>query len=248
MNKLLSETREYVDRLNGLLSEMPARVGSAFEVVLAPPASHLTTMLEGTVHTSIKVSAQNCGTAKYGAFTGEISPAVLREIGCDWVIIGHSERRHVFKEDGAMLLNRLKAALEENLNVIFCVGELSAERKAGKTETVLQQQLDFLAGLPAKAWEGIVIAYEPVWAIGTGENATPEQAEDAHRFVRGWIEKNFAGRGASVRILYGGSVKPDNSSQIMAQPDVDGLLVGGASLDAATFAGVIRNGIAGARV
>ena len=246
MNKFLSETAAYVPKLADNLADVKKKMGSEYEVVLAPPATHLTTLIKAVENTKLRVGAQNCGTAKSGAFTGEISPAVLNEIGCPWVILGHSERRHVYKEDNALVQARLKAAVEEGLNVIFCVGELLQERKAGKTTSVIADQLGILTKnqIPPFAFSRIVVAYEPVWAIGTGENATPEQAEEVHLFIRNWFSEKFTRSEAdALRILYGGSVKPENSGDIMAQKDVDGLLVGGASLDPVSFAKVIKNGL-----
>jgi len=243
MNKLLREMRDFVDRFVSALSDSPS---VAHEIVLAPSATHLAllgSLLEGK---TIRLGAQNCGMAKSGPYTGEISPAVLKELNVDSVIIGHSERRHVFLENDAVVLSRLKAGLEEGLKVVLCVGEVLQDRKVGKTFKVVETQLSILkqTALPSDAWKHLMIAYEPVWAIGTGENATPQQAQDVHSFIRGWVKEKFNTEVAgSLQILYGGSVKPDNSTQIMAQKDVDGLLVGTSSLDPAVFAGVIKNGL-----
>lgn len=245
MNKLVAETGEFVSRFKGLLADVPGTAGRDFEVVIAPPATHLTTLAREAKGTPLEVSGQNCGTAKWGAFTGEISPAVLKEVGCTHVIVGHSERRHVYKEDDALVAARAKAALDEGLKVIFCVGEVLAERKENKTFQRIETQLSVLLDKAfANGWSRLVIAYEPVWAIGTGENATPQQAQEVHAFIRRWVaDRGFANEAGALRILYGGSVKPENAGQIMAQADVDGLLVGGASLDPTAFAGIVKNGL-----
>ena len=245
MNKFVAEGPDYVDRLKTLLADVPLEIGTAYEVILGVPATHLS-MLGPAIHDGpFKFAAQNCGIAKFGAYTGETSPAVLKELGCEWVIIGHSERRHIFKEEDGLILSRIRAGLEEGLNVLFCVGEILQDRKAGKTFKTIETQLSILKqALPSGYLRRMAVAYEPGWAIGTGENATPQQAQEVHAFIRSWIgEKCSAEESSKLRILYGGSVKPENSSQIMCQKDVDGLLVGGASLDPAVFAGVIRNGL-----
>jgi len=245
MNKYLAETAEYVQRLKTALVDLPLEMGSGYEVALGVPATHITKMVAEIQGSRIRLAAQNCGIAKFGAYTGETSPAVLKESGCEWVILGHSERRHTFKEEDGLILSRIRAGLEEGLNVLFCVGEILQDRKAGKTFKTIETQLSVLKqSLPSDYLRKMAIAYEPVWAIGTGENATPQQAQEVHAFIRGWIgEKCSAEEATKLRILYGGSVKADNASQIMAQKDVDGLLVGGASLDPAVFAGVIKNGL-----
>ncbi len=245
MNKFIAEAPDYVDRLKTLLAEIPLELCQAYEILLGAPATHLAKMGPLVQNTQLKLAAQNCGIAKFGAYTGETSPAVLKELGCEWVIIGHSERRHLFKEEDGLILSRMRAGLEEGLNVLFCVGEILQDRKAGKTFKTIETQLSILKqSLPVDYLGRMAIAYEPVWAIGTGENASPQQAQEVHNFIRGWIaEKCTSEESAKLRVLYGGSVKPENSSQIMAQKDVDGLLVGGASLDPVVFAGVIKNGL-----
>jgi len=245
MNKLLREMPEYVERLRSTLAEIPLELGSAYEVAIAPSGAHLLSLSRILEQAKMKLGAQNCGTAKFGAYTGEVSPAVLKEIGCEWVILGHSERRHVFKEDDLLILSRMRAALEEGLGVILCVGEILQDRKAGKTFKTIETQLSILKQVTAPlSLKRIVIAYEPVWAIGTGENASPQQAQEVHAFIRTWfLEKCSAEEAPRLRILYGGSVKPENASQLLSQKDVDGFLIGSASLDPATFAGVIRNGL-----
>jgi len=246
MNKFINEGTDFVVRFQGLLAEIPVPLGDQYNVIIAPPATHLLALSKSIEKLPIELGAQNCDTAKFGAYTGETSPAVIKEVGGEWVILGHSERRHLFGEGDALILSRFKAALEERLKVILCVGETLQERKAGKTFRVVETQLSILRQqeLPAKAWERLVIAYEPVWAIGTGENATPQQAEEVHAFIRAWfLEKWSAEFASQLRILYGGSVKPDNAIGLMAQTDVDGFLIGTSSLDPVVFAGVIKNGL-----
>ncbi len=244
MNKSLKETAPFAVDLSAKLKDVNSKV--AYEVVVAPPATHLTTLVAATNGTKLQVSAQNSGTAKSGAFTGELSPVVLKEIGCNWVILGHSERRHVYKETDQLIQERLKASLAEGLTPIFCVGELITERKANETTKVVDRQLSILKSFSKDELKNLVIAYEPVWAIGTGEVATPEQAEEVHLHIRGWLSSNLGQElGNSLRVLYGGSVKGDNAAAIMAKPNVDGLLVGGASLEANSFFSVIANGLKG---
>ena len=234
MNKSVRETPDFAPRLKAELANAPK---VEFEVVIAPPATHLMALGPALKSTGFKLAAQNCGQGKSGAFTGEISPVVLKELGCEYVILGHSERRHVYGEKDVLILARLKAAVDEGLKVILCVGEKLEERKAGKTFSVIETQMGILNGLNLGAQ--LVVAYEPVWAIGTGENATPEQAQEVHAFIR----KGLGSAGASTPIQYGGSVKPENAATLLAKADVDGFLVGGASLEAGTFAGVIKNGL-----
>ena len=177
-----------------------------------------------------------------GAFTGEISGPMLKAVGVSHAIVGHSERRQYFNETDATVLKRTQAALEYGLTPIVCVGELKEQREGGQTEAVLVGQFrNGIAGLTAEQFAKIVIAYEPVWAIGTGLTATPEIAADAHRVIRGQVREKYGKEAAdAVRILYGGSVKPDNTKTLMAQPEIDGTLVGGASLDAASFASIVN--------
>jgi triosephosphate isomerase len=188
------------------------------------------------------VGAQNLYWAKEGAFTGEVSAPMIHSTGATHVIIGHSERRQYFGETDDTVLKRTVAALDASLTPIVCVGERLEHRESGQTETVLCEQCQKgIAGLDAQQFAKIVIAYEPVWAIGTGKTATPEMAADAHRVIRKEMRTHFGDRAAdAVRILYGGSVKPDNVKSLMAQPEIDGVLVGGASLDATSFAKIVN--------
>jgi triosephosphate isomerase len=213
------------------------------DIAICPPYVNIAAAVEAVKGSRVTVGAQNCyWQNKEGAFTGEVTPAMLKAAGCTWAIIGHSERRQYFAETDETVCKRTKAAIEAGVKPIVCVGELLAERESGNTEAVLKTQFDGgIAPLTADEFAQVVIAYEPVWAIGTGKVATPEIAEDAHRHIRSLVEAKF-GKGAAgaVRILYGGSVKPDNVKGLMAQPDIDGALVGGASLEAVSFAGVVN--------
>lgn len=244
MNKALSEVDPFVATLRQRLSALPRRAGVDYETLVAPTALHLPGLVRSVAGTPVQTSAQNCGYEKTGAFTGEISPAVLAEMGVPWVILGHSERRHVFGESDDLVGKRLKAALDSGLKVILCVGEKLEARKAGKTLPVVEGQLSVLqsAGF-GNRWDKLVIAYEPVWAIGTGETATPAQAQEAHAFIRRWVSGVAPQAAPGLRILYGGSANAGNSGVLMKESDVDGLLVGGASLDANAFADLIRNGL-----
>ena len=227
--------------------EFPARVAnisSRADIGIAPQAIHLSLVADGLAKTGVALVGQNCGQSASGAFTGEISPAAQKELGVQWVILGHSERRWVFGESDDLITARLKAALEADLSVILCVGERLAERKSGKTFEILEGQMGVLDGLKPADLARVVIAYEPVWAIGTGETATPAQAQEAHGFVRGWLRDHFSAPVAEqTRILYGGSAKADNAEALMRETEVDGLLVGGASLDPIAFAELIQNGL-----
>ena len=214
-------------------------------VAVCPPSAWLTEVAAVLKGTSVSLGAQNCHFEKEGAFTGELSPAMLLETGCQFVILGHSERRHGFGETDELLNKKTKAALGAGLNVIFCIGELLTEREANQTETVLDRQLTAgLAGVTATQMANVVLAYEPVWAIGTGKVATPEQAQAAHAFVRGKIRTLFGENVAqAVLIQYGGSVKPDNAATLLNLPDVDGALVGGASLKADSFLAIVAGAV-----
>ncbi len=214
-------------------------------VAVCPPSAWLTAVASVLKGTAVSLGGQNCHFEKEGAFTGELSPAMLLEAGCQYVILGHSERRHGFGETDALLNKKTTAALGAGLKVIFCIGELLAEREANQTETVLDRQLTAgLAGLTSEQMANVVLAYEPVWAIGTGKVATPEQAQAAHAFVRGKIRTLFGEKVAqAVLIQYGGSVKPDNAATLLNLPDVDGALVGGASLKADSFLAIVAGAV-----
>jgi triosephosphate isomerase len=212
-------------------------------VAVCPPFPYLTLVADVIRGSSVALGAQNCYPEKEGAFTGEVSPAMLVDVGCRWVIIGHSERRHILGESDAFINRKIKAALAAGLGVIFCVGETLQERESNQTERLLETQLNGgLAGFGAADLGKIVVAYEPVWAIGTGKVATPEQAQEAHAFIRRQIGKTFGEpTAAALTIQYGGSAKPENVELLLSQPDVDGALVGGASLKAEQFLAIINH-------
>ena len=212
------------------------------EIVICPPFVNLPAAVAAAAGSRVKIGAQNLFWAKEGAYTGEVSGPMIRATGCSHVIIGHSERRQYFGETDATVLKRTLAALEVGLAPIVCVGERLEERESGQTAAVLTAQFDGgIAGLSAEQFAQIVIAYEPVWAIGTGKTATPEMAAGAHLTIRNLVRSKFgAEAAAAIRILYGGSVKPDNVKGLMAQPDIDGTLVGGASLDSVGFSSIVN--------
>jgi len=212
------------------------------EIVICPPFTNLAAAVDAAKGSRIQVGAQNIAWAKDGAFTGEISGTMINAAGATYTIIGHSERRQYFGETDETVLKRTQAALDAGLTPIVCVGERLEDRECGGTEAVLIGQCQKgISGLTEQQFAKIIIAYEPVWAIGTGKTATPEMAADAHRTIRGHIREKFGKEaGDAVRILYGGSVKPDNVKTLMAQPEIDGSLVGGASLDPASFAGIVN--------
>jgi triosephosphate isomerase len=212
------------------------------EIVICPPFVNLPAAAECSKNTSIQIGAQNMYWANEGAFTGEVSASMLRATGCQWVIVAHSERREYFGETEATALKKVRAALEAGLTPIYCVGEQLHEREGDKTQQVLHRQVQGCLGqLTPEQLRRIVIAYEPCWAIGTGKVATPEMAAEAHAFIRGVIREQFGSEAADAcRILYGGSVKPDNVRGLMQQTEIDGALVGGASLDPASFAAIVN--------
>jgi triosephosphate isomerase (TIM) len=219
---------------------------SRVQVALCPPFPYLAKVAQVLAGSSIGLGAQNLYPEKEGAFTGEVSPGMLLDVGCQYVILGHSERRQKLGESDAFINRKVHAALAAGLKVILCVGETLQEREADQTEKVLDTQLQgSLAGVSAAMLSNLSISYEPIWAIGTGHNATPDQAQHAHAFIRkqaaGMCGKDAA---AALIIQYGGSVKPDNAASLLHQPDVDGALVGGASLQAEQFLGIVRAAIA----
>lgn len=212
------------------------------EVMIAPTFTNLWTAFESLRQSDIEVIAQNMHFAENGAYTGEISASMLKSIGVNTVILGHSERRAYFNETNDLLAKKVNAALENDMNVIYCFGEELTDRKAGKEEEVVKSQIsEALFHLPKEAFKSIVLAYEPVWAIGTGETASPEQAQDMHAFIRKTLSNQYGDEVAeSVSILYGGSVKPGNAKEIFSKPDVDGGLIGGASLKADDFFAIVN--------
>jgi triosephosphate isomerase len=233
---------DYVDS-EQLVSKLREQyIESETEVIIAPPFTSLlcsSNLLKGS---RINVAAQNMHYAENGAYTGEISAGMLKSIGVDTVILGHSERRAYFNETDALLAKKVNAALKNNMRIIFCFGEELSDRKSGNEEAIVEGQIkNALFHLPASAWTNIVLAYEPVWAIGTGETASPEQAQDMHAFIRKTIENKYSSALAlDVSILYGGSVKPANAKEIFSKEDVDGGLIGGAALDVSQFTAIIN--------
>ena len=226
-----------------LAKELAEKVGatSAVEIAVCPPSVYLAAVADAIQGSAVGLGAQNVYHEANGAFTGEISTSMLLDVGCRYVILGHSERRHVLGETNQDVNRKVFATLAAGLTPIVCVGELLAEREAGKTREVVQEQMSgSLAGLTAEQAARIVIAYEPVWAIGTGKVASPAQAEEVHAELRKMLATRYnADLAGQVRIQYGGSVKPDNAAELLAQPNIDGALVGGASLKASSFLGII---------
>lgn len=237
MNTTLAEAK-------ALATAVAAGVGPspAADVAVCPPFPWLLAVGELLKGSAVALGAQDVYSEPKGAFTGEVSPGMLTEAGCEYVIIGHSERRHVLGESDSAINHKVHAALEAGLHVILCMGETLAERDRGLMERVFQRQVyAALAGLTDKQFGRLVVAYEPVWAIGTGRTATPDQAQEAHAFVRGKLGSLYGEKiAASTPILYGGSVTPDTAAGLFAQPDVDGGLVGGASLKADQFLAIVR--------
>jgi triosephosphate isomerase len=211
-------------------------------VAIFPPFPWLLPVAEILHGTPVGLGGQDCATEKEGAFTGQVSPSMLLDAGCQYTLVGHSERRHGLNESDELLNRKTKAALAAGLQVILCIGELLSEREANTTESVLERQLTSgLAGLSIDQMSRLAIAYEPVWAIGTGHVATDQQAQEAHAFVRATLRKMFDSTTADqTTILYGGSVKPENAGGLLTQPDVDGALVGGASLKADSFLAIVH--------
>ncbi|HPL82665.1 MAG TPA: triose-phosphate isomerase [Candidatus Omnitrophota bacterium] len=240
--KMYKTIKEAIELSNGLKREFFKLDSQAVDVVLCPPFTALSEVSEVVIESDISLGAQDIYWLDEGAFTGEVSGKMLKEAGCSYVIIGHSERRQFFSETNENVNKKLKAALANNLTPIVCVGEMLEERETGKTFDILKEQLEAgLNGLGAEDASKIVIAYEPVWAIGTGKTATPLQAQEVHKYIRGLLLKIFNQDVASViRIQYGGSVKPDNIVELMKQPDVDGALVGGASLKVDLFSDIVK--------
>lgn len=237
LHNSIAETRELVHALKSDLADL-----TDIDLVIAPPFTALNAAVQTLEGSNIAVAAQNCYPVASGAFTGEISPVLLREAGCHYVLVGHSERRQLFGETDAFINTKVSAVLAAGLQPILCIGETLEERESGKMYDVLSRQLkQGLAGVEASAMEQVIIAYEPVWAIGTGVTASNEQAAEAHAFIRGLAQGLYDATIANaLRILYGGSVKPDNVDGLMAQEDIDGTLVGGASLKAADFIRIAR--------
>ena len=237
MYKTCSEAVETAGQLAKLVA-----TATDIDIMIAPPFTALAPVADVIKGTRVALGAQNLFWETEGAFTGEISPAMLVSTGCKYVIIGHSERRQHFGEIDNTVSKKIQAAIQHNLIPILCVGETEKERESNETFSVLDRQVKKgLEVFSENDLKTLIIAYEPVWAIGTGKTATRDQAQEAHRFLRTLLEKSFsAAFSESTRILYGGSVKPNNISELMAMPDIDGALVGGASLDAKTFSEIIH--------
>ena len=254
MHKSLTEARELVKGiLDGVEGVLPAAGAAGVDVLICPPVQLLFPMAKAVAGTPIKLGAQNAHEAPEGAYTGEVSVPMLKDTGCTHVIIGHSERRRLFGEDGPQLARKVRAVVSGGLTAIYCVGETLEERESGRTQAVVQRQLSEVVG--AIAWsealdpDRLVIAYEPIWAIGTGKTAEPGQAQDVHALIRSTLGATLGATVAGrLRILYGGSVKPDNAEALAAQQDIDGALVGGASLVAEDFLAIITAALPVGRV
>jgi triosephosphate isomerase len=240
--KMNTNSRSSVELTEAILSKASAAAKKSVHVAVCPPFVYLQKVISAIRPSGVAVGAQDVYFEKDGAFTGEISTAMLKDIGCTYVLCGHSERRHVIGETDELINKKVTAAIMGGLLPIFCVGELIEERKAGETKEVVTRQIKKgLAGLNAEKVSAITVAYEPVWAIGTGLTATPQQAQEVHCLIRKLLGQMYDAKLAdSVRILYGGSVKPSNSAELMQQDDIDGLLVGGASLKADDFVAIIE--------
>lgn len=235
LNGSLSENKELIA---GVLESVPAE---GVELIVCPPAVYLPQVV-GLAAKGLKVGAQDAAEQLSGAYTGEISAAMLADIGVQYVILGHSERRSLFGDSDQRVSKKFQQALEQGLLPILCLGETLEERDAGQTEVVVARQLSaVIGGNESVDWSQVVIAYEPVWAIGTGKTATPEQAQEVHAFIRNQLNEQLGGVSEDIRILYGGSVKPDNAAELFAQKDIDGGLIGGASLKAADFVAIAKS-------
>jgi triosephosphate isomerase (TIM) len=234
MHKTVAETGAFLDAF------LPRVDGTGPEVVICPPFTSLAAAIEACAGGPVRIAAQNMHEEESGAFTGEVSAPMLVEAGAQGVVLGHSERRQYFGETDEALAKKVPAALAHGLEPILCVGESEAQREADETADVLARQIEAdLAEVADGRLAEVVIAYEPIWAIGTGRTATTEQAQEAIALIREWVAARDAGAAEAVRILYGGSVKPGNAAELIAQPDVDGALVGGASLDPDDFAAIV---------
>lgn len=233
MNKTIAETREFISAFAPAVKDV-----TDVTIVIAPPFTALSTAAEHLKGTNVVLASQNVFYEEKGAYTGEISPVMLIDAGCQYAIIGHSERRQYFHEDDGVVNRKIKAVRKAGLGVIICIGESLEERDAGKTFEVLRREIE--RGLDGVDSEKVVLAYEPIWAIGTGKTATPEQAQEAHAYIRDQLKGSYGNKGDALCILYGGSVTPDNIDSLMACNDVDGALVGGASLRADSFARIVR--------
>ena len=241
-NWKMNTTRQSGVALAKELAAVVPQAEAGVEVLVCPPYPYLLAVGETLAGSAVHLGAQDAYFEAPGAFTGEVAVDMLRDCGCRYVILGHSERRHVMGETDAIINRKVRAAVAGGLAAVLCVGELLSERQSGQTEEVLDRQMEGgLAGVSEAEAAQVVIAYEPVWAIGTGVTATPEQAESAHEHLRKWLARRYTPAfSEKVRILYGGSVKADNAETLLGQPNVDGALVGGASLKASTFVPIIE--------
>ncbi len=237
--KMHKNAEETEDLLNELIDKIPTDLEQ--RVIVAPTFVNLSAAADHLEFTNIEVAAQNMHQAEGGAFTGEISASMLKSVGINIVILGHSERRAYFHETDALLANKVDTALKHEMEVIFCFGEELKDRQSGQHFNVVENQLkDGLFHLGESAWKNIILAYEPVWAIGTGETASPDQAQEMHDFIRDTINRKYGNDvSEDVSILYGGSVKPENAAEIFSKPDVDGGLIGGAALKSDDFAKIV---------
>ncbi len=238
MNNDLTESQNLITKLTSGLANLKLNC----DVIICPPYTSLSEASTLIKNTPVKLGAQNMSFEDNGAFTGEISALMLKSVGCEYVILGHSERRTIFKETNDVINKKIKKALERKLKVIFCVGETLEEREKSTTMQVIRAHVENgLKDISEESMAEIIIAYEPVWAIGTGRNATPQQAQEVHKFIRDFIGNKFSSQIADdLTIQYGGSVKPDNATELLSQPDVDGALVGGACLKADSFIAIIK--------
>ncbi len=232
--KMNGDSSASAELVTGILAAVPA--SDKVKLVICPPFPYISAVATQIAGSKVSLGAQNVSEHPAGAYTGEEAPAMLRDVGCSYVIVGHSERRTLYGETSVQVANKFQAALDAGLTPILCIGETLEEREAGKTNAVIEEQLAVVLGASGiMAFRSAVIAYEPVWAIGTGRTATPEQAQDVHRHIRAVLEKQDGGVAAAVQILYGGSMKGDNAAGLIAMQDIDGGLIGGASLKAADF-------------
>jgi len=240
MYKTVGEALAFADGLRLELESQPSGLADV-EIVVAPPFTALAALAARFEGSRVQLAAQNVYPEEAGAFTGEISPAMLAEIGCAYTIVGHSERRTLFGESDAFVSQKAAALLGHGIRPIVCIGESASQREAKRTFEVVERQLEgSLAKVPQEKLTEIVLAYEPIWAIGTGKTATPEMAQEVHAFIREQLRKHAGDTADAVRIQYGGSVKPENINALMAQADIDGALVGGASLNPKNFATILR--------
>jgi triosephosphate isomerase len=232
--KMNGSSAANAELVTGIIQGVPA--GGGFTLLVCPPFPYLAAVASQAEGSPVKVGAQNVSEHEKGAYTGEVAPAMLRDVGCDYVIVGHSERRALYGETSAQVAAKFVAAQAAGITPILCVGETLEEREAGTTESVIDEQLDaVLEAAGVEAFASAVIAYEPVWAIGTGMTATPEQAQDVHKHIRGRLAAQDDSIADGVQILYGGSMKGENAAGLLGQPDIDGGLIGGASLKAQDF-------------